>query len=301
MPNIKTIAAVLLFAITCSVTHAQQTDLQKANAAMGLQKWDEAVKSFGKHLKKNPKDSSAWFSKGICAVKAKDYKTAISDLEKAQSLNFPNIAGISINLAQCYSKTEQKEKAFEALNKATSNGFTVLNMLNHPDFDFIKSDKRFAEAQQQIDKNIYPCKYNSNNRKFDFWIGEWEVYANGGKIATNTITNANGGCAIHEDYITNGRYTGQSISFYDPVAKIWKQHWVGSSGDVMNFTATNSGEGDMQFITERLNYNGQMVTTRMTYYYNKDDDTVRQHLEDSADKGKTWTTTFNGTYKRKKN
>jgi tetratricopeptide (TPR) repeat protein len=298
MLRVKTTLITLLFAFASLALNAQ-TPLEKANSAMGLQKWKEAGKNFAKHLKKSPKDSLAWFSKGICSVKDKDYETAISDLEKAQTLNFPNVVGININLSRCYAKTDQKEKAFAALKKATTNGFTVINMLNHPDFSELQADKRMAEARSQIDKNIYPCKYNSNYRKFDFWIGEWDVYVAGGKVATSTITNANGSCAIHEDYKTNGSYTGQSISFYDPAAKTWKQHWVGSSGDVMNFTDTKSDEGDMQYITERLTAAGTKVTTRMTYYYNKEDDTVRQQLEDSADHGDTWTVTFNGTYKRK--
>jgi hypothetical protein len=49
---------------------------------------------------------------------------------------------------------------------------------------------------------------------------------------------------------------------------------------------------------ESENQQGQMVMNRVTWYDNEDG-TVRQHWQQSSDKGKTWTTAFDGLYKKK--
>jgi len=146
----------------------------------------------------------------------------------------------------------------------------------------------------------FPCLDSEVRRQFDFWLGEWDVFVGEKQVGESSITMAQGGCAIHESYTTAGNYAGQSINFYDPIAKKWKQSWVGSAGDVGNYEETDSGEGDMQFQTRQLTAKGVIVLRKMTFTYNSKEDTVRQLLEDSTDEGETWKTVFDGLYKRKK-
>ena len=65
-------------------------------------------------------------------------------------------------------------------------------------------------------------------RDFDFWVGEWDVKDAAGKPAgVNAITNEQGGCVIVERWKGAQGGTGQSLNYYDPAAKTWKQLWVG--------------------------------------------------------------------------
>jgi len=117
-------------------------------------------------------------------------------------------------------------------------------------------------------------------------------------VGESIITLAKGGCAIHESYTTLGPYSGQSINYYDPLEKKWKQNWVGNSGDVGIYEETDSGKGNLQFIAKQLLPEG-VVTRKMTFYYNEKEDSVRQLIEDSKDEGKTFAPVFDGLYKRR--
>lgn len=158
-----------------------------------------------------------------------------------------------------------------------------------------------ATAQEGPPKEAqaYPCLDSEVRRKFDFWLGEWNVYVAGKLVGESSITLAKGGCAIHESFTTPGPYAGQSINYYDPLAKKWRQNWVGSAGDVGIYEETDSGEGNIQFQARQLRRDGSIVLRKMTFYYDPDQDTVRQLIEDSTDEGVTWTAGFDGFYKRK--
>ena len=121
-------------------------------------------------------------------------------------------------------------------------------------------------------------------------IGEWEVTtpAREGWTASSSITVANNGCSIHEDYLTQGGYAGRSINFYDPQKKKWHQTWTDNQGAPLYL------EGGL--------VDGAMVltdaTSRVTWS-TLADGRVRQHWESTSDGGKTYTTAFDGYYRRK--
>ena len=77
-----------------------------------------------------------------------------------------------------------------------------------------------------------------DHRAFDFWIGEWDVFAAG---STNPVAHSRiekiVGCAISEtfDQFTGPGnkpidYHGRSISAYVSADKGWRQYYVDSSG-----------------------------------------------------------------------
>lgn len=135
-------------------------------------------------------------------------------------------------------------------------------------------------------------------REFDFWVGEWEVRNAEDKVAgTNTISNEENGCVIVERWRSAAGDTGQSINFYDPSAKKWKQVWVGL-GLILHMEGGFS-DGRMR-LEGPLQYIGQdRVTTLRGTWTALPDGRVRQHFEESADDGSTWKTWFDGYYRRR--
>jgi tetratricopeptide (TPR) repeat protein len=262
------------------------------------QRWEEAVKDYQKYLKKDDRDSSAWYNLAFSQMQLGKYSEAIPNFEKAKSQKFP-ASFVDFSISKIYAQQNNKEKLFSTLEKGAENGLASYTQLNTDKvFDPFRSDSRFLAVLEKVKLNAYPCLKIKVYRHFDFWLGEWEVLANGRKVGDNSITMAQGGCAIHESYTTAGNYAGQSINYFDPVDKKWHQHWVGSGGDVYNYLETKREEGMLQFESKFSNWQGDISLSRLTFTLNEDG-TVRQFFESSTDEGKTWTPAFDGLYKKK--
>jgi len=282
--------------------------LHAQNCAQGLsffqnQQFEQANKTYAECVKESPQDSFLVYMKGLTLVRLERYEEAIPILENAVKLNYFPQSAAEFNIAKCYAHLEELEKAISFLKIANDNGFNQFQMLDSDDFKTLAFSKdhavSFQNIQQQTKYNAYPCLAQEENQKFDFWIGKWEVYSGGQKIATSDITKAKGGCAVHENYKTFGLYSGQSINFYNPTNKKWEQYWVGSSGDRTAYLEADDYEANLQFLGAQTLPNGQKAISRMSFVYDEEVDTVTQSLESSTDDGKTWTAGFVGVYKRR--
>jgi len=137
------------------------------------------------------------------------------------------------------------------------------------------------------------------NHDFDFWVGDWTVtnQANGKLAGHNLIELKHGGRVLVENYSTPGSYTGMSLNAYDGVAKRWHQCWMDSSGGVLDLYG-GLLEGKMVMTGETPRANGARQLERISWTPNPDG-SVRQHWEQSADGGHSWTTAFDGLYRKK--
>lgn len=135
------------------------------------------------------------------------------------------------------------------------------------------------------------------SRQFDFWVGEWTVTTPDGKPAGSSrielIANKGG---LLENWEGAGGSSGKSLNAYNRSRKQWQQFWVGTGGSVLEL---NGGlvDGRMILSAEHA-VGGKPTLERITWTPNADG-TVRQHWEQSVDGGKTWTTAFDGLYRKK--
>jgi hypothetical protein len=140
-----------------------------------------------------------------------------------------------------------------------------------------------------------PCA-GAHHREFDFWIGSWEVTANGEPAGRNEITQIHGGCALAESWVSaRGSFRGSSLNAYDGATDQWHQTWVDTAGTLLELDGGFT-DGQMVLSGKRPGPDGAAMTHRITWTPN-DDGTVRQHWETSAD-GQAWTTVFDGLYAR---
>lgn len=81
---------------------------------------------------------------------------------------------------------------------------------------------------------------------FDFWVGEWNVYApdDGPYLGHNSITKHNGGCLIMEHWVGAGGNPGDSINIYDPLTQAWRQVWM-SNGWYIDYSGGLNEDGAM--------------------------------------------------------
>lgn len=134
------------------------------------------------------------------------------------------------------------------------------------------------------------------HRQFDFWIGEWVVADSAGRmLGRNTITPAQAGCVLHEQWTGAGGVTGESFNIFDRVTGRWHQTWVSATGTLL---LLNGGleDGSMVLHGETPGADGRVQQQRITWTP-RPDGSVIQHWEASAD-GREWQTVFRGIYRR---
>ncbi|WP_293676531.1 hypothetical protein [uncultured Phenylobacterium sp.] len=138
-----------------------------------------------------------------------------------------------------------------------------------------------------------PACAAAEHRQFDFWVGRWQVSQTGkdGVVAESLIEKVYNGCGIRENWMPKNKQDGGSLNIYLPGEKAWKQTWIDSGGTRADFTGGWTGKA--MVLTGK--WDGPLV--RMTYTPNPDG-SVRQAGEQSTDGGKTWTPSFDFTYRR---
>ena len=203
------------------------------------------------------------------------------------------------NLACAYARLNNKDKAFEWLNKALNAGFPQTNVLTtDEDLASLRDDPRFREVLALGERLTRPCLYTAENRQFDFWIGEWDVQAGGQKAGTNSVQRILDGCVIFENWTGALGLTGKSFNIYNASTHKWQQTWVDSRGSVLELNGEYK-DGTIQLSGETKQKDGSRLLQRLTFF-NLSPERVRQFWEQSTDGGKTWTVAFDGMYVRKK-
>jgi len=124
------------------------------------------------------------------------------------------------------------------------------------------------------------------HRRFDFWLGTWEVHSGDSLAGRNVITEVLGGCAVHESWESASGVPGHSYSFYDASRERWHQTWIDARGGALYLDGGWNGSA-MVMGDE---------TNRITWIP-LEGGRVRQHWETTSDGGETWTTVFDGEYR----
>ncbi len=143
-----------------------------------------------------------------------------------------------------------------------------------------------------------PCTTDAAYRAFDFWLGDWVVEtADGTKAGENSITRQTNGCMLQENWTSASGSWGQSINYYDPSDRLWHQVWVDVAGNIGYFKG-GLEDGSMVLKGRWVNSDGSSYLLNGTWS-RLEDGRVRQHFVQSTDDGKTWTTWFDGYYRKK--
>ena len=138
---------------------------------------------------------------------------------------------------------------------------------------------------------------SEKHRQFDFWIGEWDVTANGKPAGRNRIEIRHGGCALAEHWVsTRSDFSGSSLNAYDQATDRWHQTWVDATGTLLELDG-GLEDGRMVMSGSRPGEDGATVIHRITWTPNEDG-SVRQHWQTSSD-GNSWSTAFDGLYVRR--
>ena len=154
-----------------------------------------------------------------------------------------------------------------------------------------------AIAQDATAAAPAPCSAEKF-RQFDFWVGEWEVFApNGQKAGDNSITIEEEGCLILETWNAADGSTGQSYNYVDHATGKWRQIWV-SKHATIDYSGGLNEDGAMALEGKIASPTGQTAAFRGVWTLN-DDGTVTQHFSQYSEEQETWVDWFIGTYHKK--
>lgn len=269
----------------------------EAEALYQAQKWPEAAKAFEAVTKAEPQNGRAWLRLGATRHQLGQYTQAVTALQRAVEILQGPVA--MYNLACAYARLNNKEQAFEWLNKALNAGFPQVNLLQtDEDLASLRDDPRFKETLALGERLTKPCLYTAENRQFDFWIGDWDVQVSGQQAGTNSIQRILDGCVLFENWTGASGVTGKSFNIYNAATRKWQQTWVDSTGTILEL-AGEYKDGKLSLSGESPQNNGTRTLQRLTFF-NLSPERVRQLWEQSTDGGKTWTVVFDGMYIRKK-
>lgn len=299
------IALLITYAFIAHGPIAQTTPPQPspkmvaANTLYQQQKFAESAAAFADITKEEPKNGRAWYLMAMSYHSLGKYPEAIAAFEKNLGIN-PQNATAMYNIACGYSRLKQADKAFEWLEKTvTANGQVMRNFESDADLENLRTDARFANLREKVDRAVKPCQFSDHSRQLDFWIGKWDVFApNGQKAGVNIIEPFADGCSLMENWTATGGGNGKSINYYDAATQKWYQHWIGSGGGAVRYEGSFK-DGAMRFEAETTAPNGQKVLNRLTFSKN-DDGSVRQFAEISNDGGKTWNVSYDLKYVKAK-
>lgn len=131
--------------------------------------------------------------------------------------------------------------------------------------------------------------------QFDFWIGHWEVTANGKPAGTSHIEQILGGCALLENWSSAQGGAGKSLNFYDPADGLWHQTWIDQTGSAL-YLAGGFKEGAMRLEGSRPASKQQPAIRHRITWSPLAGGKVRQLWESSPADKDEWSVQFDGLY-----
>lgn len=150
-----------------------------------------------------------------------------------------------------------------------------------------------------------PCASNPAYRQFDFWLGEWEVFArNGNKAGESKISLILDSCIILEEWTSANLsrgivYKGKSFNTYNARTGEWQQTWVDNVGGSTEYLKGKAQLNLVVFETHPFRFSADTMAVRRLSFHSLGTNKVRQHGEITKDGGLTWATEYDLEYRRK--
>ncbi len=286
------VVGISLIGVTFSQTTADPR-IEQAQQLETEKKFIMAFKLYEKIHEDAPDNNTITYKLGTMAYTSKDYKKAVKYYEKLAPNGNPTVL---YNLACSYALHSKEKKALEALENAVDKGFNQLALMKtDPDLASIRDSEQFRLIALKV-KSIenYP-----EAQKFDFWVGEWDVYGqNDVKAGESSIQKILKGNVILENWTGGSGFAGKSFNHYHMDSGRWIQYWVDQSSGRIYFEGNFDPEQNAMVYHEQVDEDSGKPLRRLTFF-NISPDSVRQFSQLSSDYGKNWNVEYDFMYVRK--
>jgi tetratricopeptide (TPR) repeat protein len=246
-----------------------------------------------------PQDSAAALMQaGREAQAAKQFARAADLFVQAAALA-PNPAAI-YNAAASYALAGHRERALEWLDRTVNTGFIAASIIaGDTAFASLRGEARYHGALATAKRLTEPCRESTDARRFDFWVGSWNVTTvQGQPVGSSRVDIVSGGCGLLENWTSLGGAEGKSLNAFNRRTQKWQQYWVGPTGDVAEFLDSEWRDGALVLSGAGSSRDGRPRHSRLTFRP-LPNGSVQQLGEASTDGGKTWTVTFDYRYVRR--
>lgn len=291
------LAIVLPAAGTASSANTQEDDgpitITTARTALTQGDLDKAARMFRHLVEENDDNAMAWHLLGYTLHAQQKIDEAVKCHQRAAGFPQTKVLGL-YNWSCALALQGHTEEALAKLRKSVDAGLdpSRVNIEADTDLASLRDTDEFKEIVAELKSKL---KSTNAMDDFKFWVGKWRVInANGKTVGHNLITLEESGNLIREQWKSANGTTGQSMNYVDPRTKKWKQTWVDSQGQIMEFTG-QMANGEVQLKGNASLANGRQGKAVMTLKPLADG-RVHQHMEISFDQGQSWKTFFDGYY-----
>lgn len=273
--------------------HEADSLLKAGNAPAALQRYQQVVARDSTNLR-------AWSGVGNAAYALHNDPLAARAFEHAASNGSNSIA--MYNAGTIHARMGHADVALDWLDKAVKAGFPAPNLFaTDSDLVSLRGNPRFQAIAKQAQTPPTPCMSDPNARKFDFWVGDWDVSpasAPSAVVGHSVVQRVSGGCALLENWTAGNGTDGKSLNTYNAPLGHWQQFWVGSGGSVTEYRDSEWHGDTLVYLAHSLSPQGPFLQ-RLSFSLLADG-TVRQFGEISTDDGKTWTVGYDFRYRKKR-
>jgi hypothetical protein len=281
------------------LAQVSDTASARAEALFAAKDYVGAASAYQALTRTHPQQPRYWTRLGTSLQMAGRADDAVAAYRKAIGIATAPIA--MYNLAAVFAKRGQKDSAFYWLDQLVANASYSNDKAVSADEDFasLRKDPRFEPLLERMRAVLRPCLTRAESRRFDFWVGEWEVKnAQGQPAGQSSVQRLLEGCALYENWTDLQGGGGKSLNSYNTDVKQWQQFWTDQYGRVTEYRESEWVDGSLRFTAKQIMPKGPAVLHMTFTPVNAD--VVRQFGEMSVDGGKSWTPTFDLYYYRKK-
>ena len=279
---------------------ASAQTMAQADTFFQARQWDNAQGAYLGVLRADSTNSLAWYRLARVALEGRsDAQLAIRYYQASLRHRFvPNVIP-HLGIARAYMALSDHNQALAQLDTIASYSFAQPDAVRADSmFKPLAGNARFEALLTRFQRNTEPCQHMPEARQFDFWVGDWAVFApNGQRLGTNRVEKSLRGCALIENWTDGSGREGKSISTFNAVRKVWRQLWVSDNGTVTDYTEGRLEGTALHFLARFRNATGDSVLQRMVLPA-VHRDTVRQIIDSSTDRGRTWSPAWVGIYAR---
>lgn len=218
---------------------------------------------------------------------------------QASGASAPPSPAERLDLARAYVEAGDAGAAIDELEALADAGFTAVAVITGDEIlASLAGNPAYDSLVAAMKKKAYPCEHDERFRRFDFWVGTWDVHVPDGRLAGhNRIEKRQRGCVLVEHWESVRGTTGMSINYFDAANSEWVQVWNDGSGNQIDIRGGMTEDG--MRLTGRIHYVASGTTADFRGLWTPlDDGRVRQFFEQSNDDGATWSPWFEGFYTR---
>jgi hypothetical protein len=295
------VGAVMFLAPTVSHAQGKRTaDERRADSLMKAHDYAAAYVAYDALAAASPTNANDWYQLGMAAARLGRYADGARAFGRAADIT--RGPGASYNTGAMHARLGHADSAFAWLNRAAASGFSDEHTLRtDEDLASLRGTVRFDSLVYRATHAPTPCAGVAERRRLDFWTGEWDVTTAGGSPAgTSSVQIVSGGCALLESWTSTRGGKGHSLTTYNPAVGQWQQYWIGQDGNPIEFRESTWRDGSI-VLRARFAAAGNAPATELRLTFSPvDSTTVRQLGERSIDGGRTWSTTYDFLYHRRR-